>query len=327
MSETTSPSALDRRMADLAADRIAFVRATVVRARRPTSARPGDRALVLEDGRIEGFVGGVCAEATVRLHALRALGTGEPLLLRISPDTPPDPDEAQAEPEDGALDVGNPCLSGGELEIFLEPRRPSPLVFVLGETPIGRALVGLGAVLDYDIRALSATGFTPEALAGAAAVVVASHGRDEETVLAHAVRGEVPYVALVSSPRRGRAVVAGLDLTAQQRERIRTPAGLWIGARTPGEVALSILAEFIAQLRGVSVKSDGGSMTEHESAAPARPTTAVDPVCGMTIAVVADAPYSDVGGQRRWFCREGCREAFEAEPERYAAPAQTPEAR
>ncbi|HEY3867955.1 MAG TPA: XdhC family protein [Actinocrinis sp.] len=322
MTDATTPSALDRRMADLAAARTAFVRATVVRARRPTSARPGDRALVLEDGRIEGFVGGVCAEATVRLHALRALGTGEPLLLRISPDTPADPDEAQAEPEDGALNVGNPCLSGGELEIFLEPWRPAPLVFVLGETPIGRALVGLGAVLDYDVRALSAAGFTPEALAGAAAVVAASHGRDEEAVLARAACCDVPYVALVSSPRRGRAVVAGLDLTPEQRERIRTPAGLWIGARTPGEVALSILAEFIAQLRGVSVKSDGESATEHEPVAAAGPATAVDPVCGMTVAVVADAPCSDAGGERRWFCREACRDAFEAEPERYAAPIQ-----
>jgi xanthine dehydrogenase accessory factor len=322
-SETTPPSALDRRMADLTADRTAFVRATVVRARRPTSARPGDRALVLADGRIEGFIGGVCAEATVRLHALRALGTGEPLLLRISPDTPADPDEAQAEPEDGALDVGNPCLSGGELEIFLEPQRPAPLVFVLGETPIGRALAGLGAALDYDIRPLSATGCTPETLAGAAAVVVASHGRDEDAVLADAVRCDVPYVALVSSPRRGRAVVAGLDLTPRQRERVRTPAGLWIGARTPAEVALSILAEFIAQLRGVSVKSDGGTVTEHGTAAGAEPRTAVDPVCGMTVAVVADAPCSDAGGERRWFCREACRDAYAADPDRYTEQSST----
>lgn len=323
-----APSAnwLDRRMADLAADRTAFVRATVVRARRPTSARPGDRALVLEDGRVEGFVGGVCAEATVRLHALRALGTGEPLLLRISPDTPADPDEAQAEAEDGALNVGNPCLSGGELEIFLEPQRPAPLVFVLGETPIGRALIGLGPALDYDIRALRAAGFTPRALAGAAAVVVASHGRDEDAVLAHAVRCDVPYVALVSSPRRGRAVVAGLDLTPEQRERVRTPAGLWIGARTPAEVALSILAEFIAQMRGVSVKSDGGT-GPGPAAAAAEPRTAVDPVCGMTVAIVSDAPYSDAGGERRWFCREACRDAFAAEPERYAQASDTAEAR
>jgi xanthine dehydrogenase accessory factor len=337
--------ALDRRMVALAADRVPFVRATVVRARRPASARPGDAAVVLEDGRIEGFVGGVCAEASVRLHALRALARGEPLLLRVSPDQPADPDEARAVAEDGALTVSNPCLSGGELEIFLEPVRPAPLLFVLGESPIARALTALGPALDYDIRSLSATDVTAEAVSGAAALVVASHGRDEQEALTLAARTGVPYVALVSSPKRGRAVLEGLDLTAEQRERVRTPAGLWIGARTPGEVALSILAEFIADLRGVAVKSDGGEDGAgagggpddggagggvgghgHEGgqrrgdrgAGAAEPRTAVDPVCGMTVALVAQTPFSDALGERRWFCREGCRDAFAADPARYA---------
>lgn len=318
-------SALERRMAGLAASRTPFVRATVVRARRPASARPGDAAVVLEDGRVEGFVGGVCAEASVRLHALRALTGGEPLLLRVSPDQPTDPDEASAAADDGALTVANPCLSGGELEIFLEPILPAPLVLVLGESPIARTLVGLGPVLDYDIRALPAAELSPDALAGAAAVVVASHGRDEEQALTLAARAAVPYVALVSSPKRGRVVLEHLDLTDEQRGRIRNPAGLWIGARTPGEVALSILAEFIADLRGVEVKTASGaeadtaSNTAFESnTAASNPQTAVDPVCGMTVAVVADTLHSDAGGERRWFCREGCRDAFEAEPARYA---------
>ena len=60
--------------------------ATVVRARRPTSVRPGDHAVVRRDGTIEGFVGGVCAESSVRLHSLRAMETGDPLLLRLLPD-------------------------------------------------------------------------------------------------------------------------------------------------------------------------------------------------------------------------------------------------
>lgn len=349
-------SALDRRMADLAAGRVPFVRATVVRARRPASARPGDAAVVLADGRIEGFVGGVCAEASVRLHALRALARDEPLLLRVSPDAPTDPHEASTAAVDGALTVANPCLSGGEIEIFLEPVHPAPLILVLGESPIASALAALGPALDYDIRALPARRLTPETVAGTAAVVVASHGRDEEEALTLAVRADVPYVALVSSPRRGRAVLASLDLTAEQRGRVHNPAGLWIGARTPGEVALSILAEFIADLRGIEVKTAPGtdastsdtslsdaalsdmSMSDVPSAesdaaepghggrtllplieaGPLDPLTAVDPVCEMTVAVVADTLFSDAAGERRWFCREGCRAAFEAEPAHYA---------
>jgi len=93
---------LSRRADDLRAARTPFVVATVVRAQRPTSVRSGDAAIVLGDGTIEGFVGGACAEQSVRLHALRALETGEALLLRILPG---DDDAPAAE---GAVTVQNP---------------------------------------------------------------------------------------------------------------------------------------------------------------------------------------------------------------------------
>jgi xanthine dehydrogenase accessory factor len=93
----------------------AFVTATVVRAVRPTSVRPGDRAIVRADGTLDGFVGGVCTEENVRAYALAALRSGEPLLLRILPEV------FDTLEEDGAVTVGNPCLSGGGIELFLEP--------------------------------------------------------------------------------------------------------------------------------------------------------------------------------------------------------------
>src|SRR5690349_23931143 len=142
-------SQLARRADALAAQRIPFVTATVVRAQHPTSVRAGDSAIVLGDGTIEGFVGGVCAEASVRLHALRALETGEPLLLRLVPDAGEgDADDAT----DGAVTGHNPCLSGGALEIFLDPSLPPPRVVVVGDAPVAAALrdlarrVGLEAV-------------------------------------------------------------------------------------------------------------------------------------------------------------------------------------
>ncbi|WP_431677224.1 XdhC family protein [Kitasatospora sp. KL5] len=299
--------ALERRMAELTDSQVPFVKATVVRALHPTSAQPGDTALVLEDGRIEGFVGGVCAEATVRMQALRLLRSGESLLLRISPDAPAQPQE---EGEAGTLLVANPCLSGGELEIFLEPLRPAPVVLVLGDTPIGRSLVALGAGLGYDIRT-AAEEVTAEELADVAAVVIASHGRQEEGLLTRAARARVPYVALVASRRRGATVLDGLDLTAEQRGRIHTPAGLWIGARTPGEIAVSILAELVASRHALSVHTEEAATGPAQAAA--EPLTALDPVCGMTVAVAADTPYSDARGHRHWFCSTGCRDRFEAE--------------
>jgi xanthine dehydrogenase accessory factor len=223
---------LAQRAATLAAERVPHVQATVVRAGRPASVQPGASALVLGDGTIEGFVGGHCAEPSVRLHALRALETGEPLLLRI------EPGDGEGAAIDGAVTVHNPCISGGALEIFLEPRLPAPRMRVIGDTPIAHALAELAEGLGYEI------GEQPSD--DDAAVVVASHGRDEEQALTAAVEAGVPYVGLVASRKRGEAVLASLDLPD---ERVHTPAGLDIGARTPEEIALSILAQIVATRR------------------------------------------------------------------------------
>ena len=130
---------------------------------------------MLADGTIEGFVGGTCAESTVRAQSLALLDSHESLLLRITP---------QAEEQSaGKLTVHNPCLSGGTLEIFLEPMVPAPLIAVVGDSPIAHALLRIGERLGYE--AISSA--SPE---GATAVVVASHGRDEEEALVAALRAE-----------------------------------------------------------------------------------------------------------------------------------------
>ena len=222
------------RAAALDAERVPYVHATVVRAGRPASVQPGATALVLGDGTIEGFVGGHCAEPSVRIHALHALETGEPLLLRI------EPGDGESAAIDGAVTVHNPCISGGALEIFLEPRTPTARVHVIGETPIAIALRELARTLGYDV-----VGGGVEPSADDVAMVVASHGRDEEHALATALDVGVPYVGLVASRRRGAAVVGSLEVSDDDRARVHTPAGLDIGARTPEEIALSILAEIV----------------------------------------------------------------------------------
>jgi xanthine dehydrogenase accessory factor len=223
------------RVDTLRTGRTPFVLATVVRAERPTSAKPGDRALVLPDGTMEGFVGGECAESTVRSHGLRLLASGESTLLRITP-------AASSETvSEGLVTVGNPCLSGGTLEIFLEAVFPPRLVHVHGDGPVARALVAVGRASGHDVEMAGEE--VPDDLA---ALLVASHGHDEKPLLEKALRAGVPYVGLVASRRRGTAVLASLDVTQDQRARVHTPAGLDIGARTPAEIALSIYAQLVA---------------------------------------------------------------------------------
>src|SRR5947209_11857367 len=173
---------LSERARQLAADRVPFVIATVVRARRPTSVRAGDAALVTADGQIDGFVGGVCAESSVRLHALRALETGEPVLLRIEPGQPGGESGTALE---GAVVEHNPCLSGGALEIFIDPQQTAPRLCVFGGSPIAEALRRVGSAAGYDVVG-GPVG------ADSAAVIVASHGASEEGELAGALRAGVP---------------------------------------------------------------------------------------------------------------------------------------
>jgi xanthine dehydrogenase accessory factor len=288
----------------LLAERRPFVLATIVRARRPTSVRPGNAAVVLADGTMEGFVGGVCAESSVRLHALRAMETGDPLLLRLVPE---DGDAEGADAIEGAVVERNPCLSGGALEIFLEPHLPAARVVVVGGSPIAEALARLGTASGYDVVRASARGGVE--VAGAAAVIVASHGNGEEAVIAEALRAGVVYVALVASPRRGAAVRAELEVAVELATQLHTPAGLDIGARTPAEIAISILAEMVQSHHADPVPR----RAEASAPAPAVVAVATDPMCGMQVALTDDAPRLEVGGDLVYFCCDGCRDRYAAD--------------
>lgn len=281
---------------------VPFVHARVVLAERPTSAKPGDEAIVMSDGTIEGFVGGQCAESTIRAQGLDVLADGEPRLVRIAP--VPEPGQA------GKTVVHNPCLSGGTLEIFLEPVLPAPVVVVLGDAPIARAMVEVGAALGYAVQAWSADAD----LAGVDAVVAASHGADEEQVLLAALAADVPYIGLIASRKRGAAVLDSLDITCCQRDRIHTPAGLDLGARTAPEIALSVLAQIIAERPRPN--AEAGTTAETQAV-----QIAIDPVCGMTVAAVDSTLHIDIDGARTWFCCASCREAFVTDPARYAPSA------
>ena len=293
------------RAATLAAAGTPFVWATVVRAQRPTSAKPGDSAIVLADGQVDGFVGGDCAESTVRAQALEVLATAEPRLLRITPS----PDDVGV--GDDVVTVYNPCLSGGTLEIFLEPAVPLPVVAVFGHAPIATALLRAHRLFGQQVLQLEKP--DDPLPPGVRAVVVASHGNDEQPILEAALRADVPYIGLVASRRRGPAVLDSLDVDERMRARVRTPAGIDIGARTAQEVALSILAEVVAVLREPLVPRDDSPGPAHD------PTEMVrDRVCGMMVAPVDASPHLETPTGVVYFCGTGCRNAYLDNPLAYA---------
>jgi xanthine dehydrogenase accessory factor len=282
------------RVSELVAGRVPFVRAKVVRAQSPTSARAGDDAIVLADGTMEGFVGGQCAQESVRTAAMAALRDGEAVLLRVLPDGD---DVFPAAP--GAKVVVNPCLSGGAIEIFLEPSVPAPLIHLVGQTPIADAVAALADPLGFAVGRAEA-GQRPD---GAVAVIVSSLGGDEAQSIRAALDAQVPFIGLVAGRRRGASVLEAMDLTEDEHSRIRTHVGLEIGARTPEEIALSIVADIVRAIRVDGIEAVPTSVSS-------LPQHAVDPICGMTVVVLPDTPHLNVDGQDYWFCNPGCRDRF-----------------
>ena len=282
------------RAEQLIGERRPFVTATVVRAQQPTSAHPGDTAIVFSDGTIEGFVGGQCAQNSVREAARGALDSGESVLLRVLPDgAPPFPKTS------GADVVVNPCLSGGAMEIFLEPTLPAHVLSLYGDTPIADAVVEFARVLDLDVvRSSAAEAVTDDATA----VIIASLGGEEALTIRAALDAGVQYIGMVASRVRGAAVLEQLELTDSERARVHTPVGMYIGAKTPAEIALSIVVDVVRAIR-----LDGVSVARNDPVAK----TALDPICGMTVTITADTPHLEDDGVDVWFCSPGCRHKYE----------------
>ena len=262
----------------LAAEGRPYALATVLSVVRPASTRRGDRALVTPDGRVTGWIGGSCSEPTVVREALLALADGESRVARM---------------EGG-------CASEGVVEVLIEPVLPSPLLAVVGESPAARTLAELAAVLGWRVRR--------DGVEGADAVVVATMGHGDDELLAAALAADAGYVGLVASARRAGSVLAELRAGGLEEEdvlRVRAPAGLDLGPSSQEEIAVAILAELVAWRH---TRPDESLV----------PQEAVDPVCGMTVAVEAAAERVVHDGVTVVFCSAHCRARFEAEPERYA---------
>lgn len=265
-----------------------FVLATVVRSLRPASAHAGDRALVLRSGEMLGWAGGGCVHTTLVREAACALADGQPRLVRLSPTPLPD---------DGIIAYPMTCHSGGTLDIFLEPVLPAPRLVILGESPVAAALAQLAPAMDFQVSA-SLDGSKSDAWVVAAGM---SSGEDHPLVR-EALLADAPYVAMVSSRRRAEAFLAELraeGLSEDTLERLKAPAGLDIGAATPAEIALSIMAEIVQRRRA-----------QPRVEAPVARAMAIDPICEMEVDIATAKWTAERDGQTFYFCAPGCRKAF-----------------
>ncbi len=305
-----------------------FALATVVRCERPTSAKPGAKALIRSDGGLVGWVGGACAEPVVTREALAALRDGQPRLLVLVGEGGRDPTRTE-----GIVHLPMTCHSGGTLEIYVEPFLPKALLVLVGHGPVVDTLARLGESTGYAVTVVptdrAASDLRALGLDRSAAVVVATHGELDEDALAQVLATPAGYVSLVASPKRAASVVGTLrdrGVPRAQLDRFKAPAGLDIGATTPEEIAVSILAEIIQARHGHKTEPAETpafvppSTLGARAATPAEPPTdATDPVCGMAVRIATARHRSDWAGRSVYFCCARCKDAFEADPRRYVA--------
>src|SRR5215469_7032058 len=311
--------------AELLAKGEPFVTASVVRFQAPISGKPGDKAIILADGRMWGWIGGGCVQPVVIKEALKAIADGQPRLVRISP---------TSDSEDGIVDYTMTCHSGGTLDIFIEPVLPKPHLVILGRSPVAQTLARLAKSIHYRVSVAS-----PEAditqfpdvnhlqtsldlaslkISGDSFVVVSTQGASDEEALQQAASTGAGYVAFVASKVKAEKVLEYLceaGVPTDRVSQIRAPAGLDIHAASPEEIAVSVLAEII-QVRGLRTRATSEAKRTN---LPVLKQEAKDPVCGMVVDAVSTKYKSEHNGSNIYFCCAACKQTFDRQPEKYLA--------
>jgi xanthine dehydrogenase accessory factor len=254
----------------------AFVLATVVRTVSVTAAKAGAKAVIRPDGTIsEGWIGGGCARAAVLKAAKDALADGQSRLVSVAPE---DVLEGQGhkpgDEQDGVRFAKNMCPSQGTMDIFVEPVLPRPNVVICGASPVAVAIADLAKRIGFAVTVCAPAaeqsafaeaerrieGFAlPVDEAAARYVVVSTQGRGDEAALLAALAVDVDYIAFVGSRKKAEALKAALaarGVAAERLVKLKAPAGLDLGAITPDEIAVSILAEIVAVRRGKARSPD-----------------------------------------------------------------------
>jgi len=339
-----------------------FAVATVVMRQAPVSSHLGDKALVFEDGRFEGYVGGACSREIVRKQALEAIRIGKSRLVKITPQV------AALEVLSHSDEVVIPmtCASEGAVDVYIEPQVSQSALLIVGASKIALATAKLAATTGYqvtlacqedelagaslgeDIEAMSWKDLGPW-LEGRnpsqTHILLASQGHYDEDPLALIAQAlpSPAYLGLVASRKRGETVLETLEVMGVPHaslSNLKFPAGLDLGAKTPEEVAVSILAEMVALRYEKDLESKEqraetklpqpltlNVVQEHAlsllpsalSSSPS-PASAIDPVCGMSVDIATTRHSYEHQGTVYYFCCPHCKAKFQKDPAKYLSP-------
>jgi xanthine dehydrogenase accessory factor len=301
-----------------------FVLLGVLKTEGPTAIKAGNKAIILADGNVEGWIGGHCTENEIVSTAVECLKDGVTRFLNLT------------------------TCQGGRMDVYLEPYLPKRRLIIFGHVPIVGALTNLAKALNFAVTVVDKQA-TKEKFPLADQVLKSFDeyevGSSDQTVAVVATMGEfdvdhvsrlctlnLPYIGVVAGKKRSNEIYSYLNsknVPKEQIEKVKSPAGIYIRAVTAEEIALSIMAEIIETARSQNVRdlrelgrktSSNTSVREDKAKeklqASAPQKIMIDPVCGMTVEDSSEF-YSDYGGEKTYFCCVSCKESFEADPQAY----------
>jgi xanthine dehydrogenase accessory factor len=306
-----------------------FAIAIVVRREAPSSGKAGDKAVINKFGEILGWVGGGCVKSIIIKEAEDAMKSGKARLVKIGNSIIP---SKQVD----VMEYKMTCQSEGTVEIFIEPVIPQPHLVVIGKTAIAKSLVKLARDAGYSITGvaqdanlqtfekvdelITQINLTNVKTTASTFIVVATQGEQDEKALEEALKKESMYIGFVASRKKMISIAsylsdAGFDKAAVAA--IKSPAGIDINAKTPEEVAISILAEMIQVRNNSSVNNSFQQFDQSKAEGGETPKYYINPVCGVPIDMNNPKHIIEYKNEKVYFCCDGCKVKFEADPEKY----------
>jgi len=300
-----------------------FAVAHVIWREAPSSGKPGDKAIILKDGTIIGWIGGGCVKGIAVKEAREAIRENRSRLVRI------DPDEGNSE-DSSHKTYRMTCHSGGTMELFIEPITPNPQLIIVGKSNIARALSKLAIATNLRVHVLSndvhkgmfpgvnnihdRVDFSKINIDKNTFIVVSTQGEDDEESIRKALETNCNYVGFISSLRKSVKIKEYLEqteLSANRINELKIPVGMDINAKLPEEIAISILAEIVQLFRDPNRKED------QESNTAINDDSYINPVCRVAVSKKDAKHVLEYGAHTVYFCCDGCKVSFDTEPEKY----------
>ena len=300
-----------------------FALAQIVRRVNPSSGKPGDKAIITKSGDIHGWIGGGCTRGIVLKESMLAISERKPRLVSIKPN-------ASEKLDNYTKSYTMTCQSGGEVDVYIEPVLPKPNITVFGNSHIARALALLSSTMGNNTNmVLSNTNdrptqdlgtihdlakYKPDISIADHYIIVCTQGEGDTKALDLAMQSGAKYTAFVASRLKAASIFGDLRQQGYKSSaftNIKTPAGIDINAKTPEEVAISILAEIIADYRSEK------SAAADEPAAVLNDDYYMNPVCNIPVQKSTAKHVVKYKKENVYFCCDGCKVSFEKNPKMY----------